>query len=174
MRTLNARLMAVAMLACAPSALRAQADPVELGIDAALAVTIDDPRVATLGVPVQQFRVGFHNSPTLSIEPTLAMNYINVEGFGDVSTISLGVGLLFHTSPNRARGRAYFRPFGGFTKVSDGGDTSPNVGIGVGYTAPFADRRLATRLEGLLRHTFVDGDDTTSIGVMFGLSFFTR
>ncbi len=174
MRTLNARLIAVAMLACAPAALTAQANPVELGIDAALAVTIDDPRVATLGIPVQQFRVGFHQSPTLSIEPTLAINYISIEGFGDLSTISLGVGLLFHTSPNRARGRAYFRPFGGFTKISDGGDTSPNIGIGVGYTAPFADRRLATRLEGLLNHTVVDGDDTTSIGVMFGLSFFMR
>ncbi len=174
MRTLNARLIAVAMLACAPAALTAQANPVELGIDAALAVTIDDPRVATLGIPVQQFRVGFHQSPTLSIEPTLAINYISIEGFGDLSTISLGVGLLFHTSPNRARGRAYFRPFGGFTKISDGGDTSPNIGVGVGYTAPFADRRLATRLEGLLNHTVVDGDDTTSIGVMFGLSFFMR
>lgn len=174
MRTLSTRLLTVAMLACAPLALYAQATPVELGIDAALAVTIDDPRVTTLGIPVQQFRVGFHTSPTLSVEPTLAINYINIEGFGDVSTLSLGLGLLFHTSPNRARGRAYFRPFGGFVKVSDGGDTSPNIGIGVGYTAPFADRRLATRLEGLLNHTFVDGDDTTSLGVMFGLSFFTR
>src|SRR5687767_8499317 len=126
MRTLNARLIAAAMLGCAPAGLSAQANPVELGIDAALAGTIDDPRVSTIGIPVQQFRVGFHSSPTLSIEPTLAINYINIEGFGDLSTISLGVGLLFHTSPNRARGRAYFRPFGGFTKVSDGGDTSPN------------------------------------------------
>jgi hypothetical protein len=155
-------------------ALHAQANPVELGIDGALAVTLDDPRVTTLGIPVQQFRVGFHQSPTLSIEPTLAINYINIEGFGDGSTISLGVGLLFHRSPNRARGRAYFRPFGGFTKVSNGGDTSPNLGFGVGYTAPFADRRLATRLEGFVNHTFVDGDDATSIGGTFGFSFFTR
>jgi hypothetical protein len=174
MRTLNARLIAVAVLACAPATLHAQANPVELGIDAALAVTLDDPRVTTMGIPVQQFRVGFHHSPTLSIEPTLAINYINIEGFGDLSSISLGVGLLFHTSPSRARGRPYFRPFAGFTKISNGGDTSPNLGVGVGYTAPFADRRLATRLEGLLNHTFVDGDDATSIGVMFGLSFFTR
>ena len=174
MRTLSTRLLTVAMLACVPAAVRAQRSPVELGIDAALAVTIDDPTVTTLGIPVQQFRVGFHTSPTLSVEPTLAINYINIEGFGDVSTLSVGVGLLFHMSPNRARGRAYVRPFGGFMKVSDGGDTSPNIGIGVGYTAPFADRRLATRLEGFLNHTFLDGDDTSSIGVMFGLSFFTR
>ena len=174
MRTLTARLTTAVLLALAPAAMQGQTRPIELGLDAGLAVTLDDPRVTTLGIPAQQFRVGFFRSPTLSIEPTLAINYINVEGFGDVSTIALGVGALLFTSPDRSRSRVYFRPFGGFTKVSDGGDTSPNLGVGVGYTAPFADRRLATRLEAALNHTFNDGNNVTALGLSFGLSFFTR
>lgn len=173
MRTLTARLLTTALLALAPAAVQSQSRPVELGLDAGLAMTLDDPRVMTLGIPAQQFRVGFYQSPTLSIEPTLAINYLDVEGIGDFSTISLGLGVLVFTKPDRSRSRVYFRPFGGFTKVS-GGETSPNLGVGVGYTIPFADRRLATRMEGLFNTTFNDGNNVTAIGGTFGLSFFTR
>jgi hypothetical protein len=174
MRAHSAVAVFVALLVLVPTVTRAQTNPIELGIDAALAVSIDDPRVTTIAIPVQQFRVGFFRSPTVSIEPTLAINYINIEDFGDLSTITLGVGVLFHTSPDRARSRAYFRPFAGFTKISDGGDTSPNLGLGVGFKIPFADRRLATRLEAVVNHVFEDPDDFTTVGALIGLSFFTR
>lgn len=174
MRAHSAVLVAVTSFILSPAIARGQPSVIELGIDAGIAVTLDDPRVTTIGIPIQQFRVGFFTSPTLSFEPTLAINYINIEDAGDFSTIALGLGVLFHTSPDRTRSRAYFRPFGGFTKVSIGNDTSPNLGLGVGLKIPFADRRLATRLEAVVNHFFDEPDDATSVGALIGLSFFTR
>jgi hypothetical protein len=175
MRTVAAGLTAFALLAVGPSISRAQTDPIELGVDAAIAIGLDDPRVTTIGIPIQQFRIGFFRSPTLSFEPTLAVNYLNIEGVGDFSTISLGLGVLFHLSPDRTRSQAYLRPFGGFVSVSNGAsDTRANLGFGVGFKTPFANRRLASRLEGFLNHVFDDPDGVTSVGALFGLSFFTR
>jgi hypothetical protein len=176
MRTLAAGLTTLTLLAVVPSLARAQANPVELGIDAALAVSLDDPRVTIIGIPLQQFRVGFFTSPILSFEPTLSVNYIDVEGVGDLSTLSLGLGVLVHLSPDRTRTRAYVRPFAGFARISADGEseTDANMGFGVGLKTPFANQRLATRLEAFLNHVFAEPDGVTSLGVSFGLSFFTR
>ena len=153
----------------------AQANPIELGVDAVIAVSLDEPRVTTIAIPFQRFRVGFFTSPTLSFEPSLALNFFAVQGGGDFSTINLGLGVLFHLSPDRTRTQTYVRPFGGFTSVSNGAsDTQANLGFGVGFKTPFANRRLATRLEAFLQHVFEDPDDITSVGAFLGLSFFTR
>ena len=92
----------------------------------------------------------------------------------DVSTVSLGVGVLFHMTPDRTRSQIYFRPFAGFTSASGFGqsESDPNLGIGLGLKTPFANR-LATRLEAFLAHQF-ETNGTTSLGVLFGLSFFPR
>jgi hypothetical protein len=175
MRSLAAGLIAVTLLATSPSLARAQANPIELGVDAALAIGLDDPRVTTIAIPLQRFRVGFFTSPTRSFEPTLSINYVSIEDGPDFSVITLGLGVLFHLSPDRTRTQTYLRPFGGFTTASNGGsDTSPHLGFGAGFKNPFANRRLATRLEAFLQHVFDEPDGITSVGVLFGLSFFTR
>jgi hypothetical protein len=93
---------------------------------------------------------------------------------GDFSTINLGLGVLFHLSPDRTRTQTYLRPFGGFTTFSNGAsDSQANLGFGVGFNTPFANRRVATRLEAFLSHVFDDPNDFTSVGALFGLSFFT-
>lgn len=173
MRTLAAGLTAIALLAMTVPAARAQAWPIELGVDAALSVGLDEPRVTVIAIPFQQLRVGFFTSPRTSIEPTLSINHVSVDGF-DVTTISVGVGVLFHMTPDRTRSQIYFRPFGGFASVStDVGDESgANLGLGVGLKTPFANR-LATRLEAFVAHDFED-PGTTSVGLLFGLSFFPR
>jgi hypothetical protein len=43
----------------------------------------------------------------------------------------------------------------------------------VGLKLPFDDRRLATRMEAAYSHTFGNGG-ANAIGVLIGLSFFTR
>jgi hypothetical protein len=174
MRTLAAGLIAITLLGTAVPAAHAQAPPIELGVDAALSVGLDDPRVTVIAIPFQQFRVGFFMSPRTSIEPTLAINYINVEDLDDATTISIGLGVLFHMTPERTRSQIYFRPFGGFTSVEIAGESESggNLGLGLGLKTPFADR-LATRLEAFLNHQF-EGGGTTSVGVLFGLSFFPR
>jgi hypothetical protein len=174
MRSLAAGLTAFTLFAVTPTLARAQANPVELGVDAAIAVALEDPRVTIIGIPIQQFRVGFFTSPTLSWEPSLALNHISGGGF-DFTTISLSLGVLFHLSPDRTRSQVYLRPFAGFTSVSNGvSETDPDLGFGLGFKAPFANRRLATRLEAFVEHTFADPEGITSIGALFGLSFFTR
>ena len=175
MRSLAAGLTAFTLIGLAPSLTRAQTNLIELGVDGELAIALENPRVTTIGIPIGQFRVGFFTSPTLSWEPSLALNYVNVEGGGDASRIRLGLGLLFHMSPSRTRTQTYLRPFGGFTTFSNGGsDTDAHLGFGMGFKIPWTNRRLATRLEGFLQHVFTQPDGVTSIGALFGLSFFTR
>jgi hypothetical protein len=174
MRSLATGLTAITLLAVAPSRAQAQ-HPFELGLDAALAISLDEPRVTTLAIPFQRFRVGIFTSPTRSYEPWLAVNFIAVEGAGDFSTINLGLGVLFHLSPDRTRTQAYLRPFGGITTVSvDGSETDAHLGLGVGFKTPWTNRRLATRIEPFLQHAFSEPDGVTSIGLLFGLSYFTR
>ena len=173
MRTLTAGLAAVALLAAHPSSASAQGRPIEFGIDGAAQVFLEDPRVTLVGIPVQQFRVGFFTSPTVSVEPTLGITVLRVEGF-NVTEVGLGLGVLFHTSRDRTRTQTYFRPFLGVNSVSAGGesDSAGLLGIGAGIKAPFLPR-LAGRFEGFLAHQFDDGG-VTSVGVTFGLSFFPR
>lgn len=175
MRSLAAGLTAFTLAAVTPPLARAQTNLIELGVDGALEIILEDPRVTTIGIPIGQFRVGFFTSPTLSWEPSLALNYVNFEGGGDASRIRLGLGLLFHLSPDRTRPQTYLRPFGGLTTVSNGAsDTDAHLGFGMGFKIPWANRRLATRLEAFLQHVFTEPDGVTSVGALFGLSFFTR
>ena len=129
--------------------------------------------VTALTIPAQQFRVGFFTSPSRSIEPTLAVNFVRVEG-DNFSQIVLGLGVLFHMTPDRTRSQTYFRPFAGISTVSGGGasDTGARLGLGFGIKSPLVPR-LSSRLEAFVAHQF-DDDDQTSIGVLFGLSFFPR
>jgi hypothetical protein len=177
MRTLAAGLAVVTLVGFSPSRARAQANLVELGVDGALAITLEDPSVTTLAIPIERFRVGFFTSSTLSWEPWLALTYVNVEGpGGTASTVTAGLGLLFHQSRIRTRTHTYMRPFGGLTTQSFGGssDTDAHLGFGIGVKMPWQNRRLATRLEAFLQHVFADPEGITSVGVLFGLSFFTR
>ncbi|HMG12249.1 MAG TPA: hypothetical protein VK571_03665, partial [Gemmatimonadaceae bacterium] len=64
-------------------------------------------------------------------------------------------------------------PFLGIIGVSvdgPGDDNTGVVGIGAGLKLPFADRRLATRLEANYSHS----DGSNLLGLLFGLSWFTR
>jgi hypothetical protein len=175
MRSLAAGITAFALIGLAPSLASGQSSLIEFGVDGALSIALENPRVTTIGIPVQQFRVGFFTSSTLSWEPALAIDYVNVEGAGDASRITLQLGALFHRSSIRTRSQVYLRPFGGFTSFSAGGtNTDANIGFGVGFKSPWENRRFATRIEGFLNHLLADPEGITSIGVLFGLSYFTR
>lgn len=175
---------ALALLAAAP-ALAQSPRPVELGMDALLAVTLDDPRITTLTLPVGVVRAGFFASDRVSIEPALNLDYTGVEDQGSSTALALDVGLLLHFSPDRTRRQGYLRPYVGVTHISVDYDASGQVGdasftqygagAGLGMKLPVRDR-LAVRLEGTFDHTFSadDVDARSALGVTFGLSFFTR
>ncbi|HXL85641.1 MAG TPA: hypothetical protein VN927_00425, partial [Gemmatimonadaceae bacterium] len=54
-----------------------------------------------------------------------------------------------------------------------GNNNSGYMGLGVGLKIPIVDRRLATRMEANYAHGF-SGGGSNMIGLLLGLSFFTR
>jgi hypothetical protein len=111
----------------------------------------------------------------VAVEPRLHVNSIHAGG-GSFTTYAFEMGLVYSPSGDRVGNGLYGRPFVGIAGVSRSGpgDNSDGyMGLGVGLKIPFADRRLATRMEANYAHGF--GTPTTNaIGLLIGLSFFTR
>ena len=171
---------AVALLALASVQADAQSTaprPIELGIDAGITVGLDDDSFTTIDIPVQAFRIGFPLSPRVSLEPKLRINVLTGEG-DTFSTYRAELGLLYHLGSSRYPGayhRAglYLRPFGGIVGFSNGdSDSAGLLGAGVGSTMPRVSR-LSSRFEANFAHYFGDGD-ANELGLLAGLSFFTR
>jgi Outer membrane protein beta-barrel domain len=142
----------------------------EIGIDAGITFGLSDPNVTTIAIPAQQIRMGFFVSPALSIEPTFGLQ--SISGGGETFTAyQIGAGLLYHFSPSRAANQFYVRPFLNIVGTSGGGqsDSQALFGIGGGLKVPLRDR-IASRFEANFAHT--DGSDM--IGLLAGLSFYTR
>jgi hypothetical protein len=147
----------------------------ELGIDAGLAFTLDDPRVTQFSLPIQSIRAGFFMSPAVSIEPSLRLQTFSISGGGSSTGYGVGLGLLYHFSPSRAANQMYVRPFIGIDGTSGSGPSRSyfNFGGGFGVKIPVADR-FATRLEANLTHTSGEGLSQNAIGLLAGLSVYTH
>jgi len=168
-------LFSVAMLALSapasaqrPSASSVNLSP-ELGMDAGVTFGLGSNSLTVVSIPIQQLRMGFFVSPALSVEPTLAL--ISVSGGGStLTTYDVGVGLLYHFSPNRAANQFYVRPFANVEGTSGAGSSSNTiVGIGGGLKVPLANR-IASRFEANIAHS----NGNNAIGLLAGLSFYTR
>lgn len=148
----------------------------ELGVDAGLIFTLDDPKTTVFSLPLQSVRAGFFLSPEISLEPSLRFNTVSVSGGGSGTDYSLGVGLLYHLSTNRAANQMYIRPFIALDgqSVSGAGSTSGfTIGGGFGVKMPI-NPRFATRLEGNIGHRSSSGVSQNAIGLLAGLSVYTR
>ena len=174
------KITAVAALALFATALSAQAPtprPIELGIDAGVDIGLGDNSGTVISIPAQSFRVGFPISPRVSLEPKIGINIFT--GDGDTFTTYRGeLGLLYHLGSDRypgayQRAGLYVRPFIGIVGFADGdSDSAGLLGAGVGYKFPIVSR-LSSRFEANFEHQFGDGD-SNAIGLLAGLSFFTR
>jgi len=173
-------VVAIALALVAPAA-RAQRSSrhdsggIELGIDAGLTFGVGNSSGTLFSLPTQVFRLGYFLSDKLEFEPRFSINSISGGG-NTVSTYDLEAGLLLIPDGDRVGKGFYLRPFVGVAGVSVSGGNSANAGnagVGVGLKLPFADRRLATRLEANYDHGFSGGGSNT-IGLLAGLSFFTR
>ena len=167
--------LALVTTASTADAQKSSARPIELGLDGGISVGFDDPNVTTVSLPVQALRVGFFMNDKLSLEPRF--NFNSVSGGGvSVRTYSLELGALYHLGGITKGNGLYVRPFAGIAGV--GGDLGSGsdafMGAGVGIKVPFANRRLATRLEANLGHAFSDGGGSNGLGVLFGVSLFHR
>jgi Outer membrane protein beta-barrel domain len=172
-RVLSLAALSILALSASASAQRSgsMANPSpEIGVDAGITFGLSDPNVTTIDIPAQHIRMGFFVSPALSIEPMLGLT--SISGGGETATIyNIGVGALYHFSASRATNQFYVRPFVNILGFSGGGtsDSQAAFGVGGGLKIPVRDR-IATRFEANFMHT--DGSD--AIGLLAGLSFYTR
>jgi hypothetical protein len=165
-------LALVAPVAEAQRGSRGSSGPVELGIDGGITFGLDDPNFTIVSLPTQVFRVGYFLNDRFEIEPRLSVTSASGGGTS-ITAYSFEAGLLYQPHGDRVGKGLYFRPFVGIVgaSVSGGGDDNTGVvGIGAGLKLPFADRRLATRLEANYSHS----DGSNLLGLLFGLSWFTR
>jgi hypothetical protein len=172
-------LTAATLVIAAPSAKgqRSQrgSTPIELGIDGAIIFGLNNPRATALALPLQDFRIGFVVSDKFEIEPRFNLTSVH-SGGASATDYNFELGVLYQPAGDRAGKGLYGRPFVGISGSSGTGfasDNSGTIGLGLGLKIPFADRRLASRLEAAYGHTFSNGG-SNAIAVLFGLSFFTR
>jgi hypothetical protein len=163
------------VLALTASAAEAQRTtrPIEFGIDGGIIVLLEDPDNVTLvSLPIQAFRVGFFIDDKVSIEPRFNFNSISGGGFSQ-RTYAVELGALYHFGGYRTGSGVYVRPFAGIEGTGGdlGSDSDGYLGAGIGVKLPFAQRRLAARLEANYGHVF-DTGGSDRIGLLFGLSFF--
>jgi hypothetical protein len=154
-----------------PASGAAQGRPVELGIDAGGSFDLSGSNIVVIGVPVQDFRAGFFISDAVSVEPRVALTFIDQDG-SSLTAIAAQLGPVVHFSPDRTRAQGYVRPFGGVSYITDNGALF-SLGGALGVKLPIAER-LAARVEGSYVHGFDSFYGGDALGLMVGLSFFTR
>ena len=171
-RVLSLAALSILALSASASAQRSSMlkPSSDVGIDAGISFDLGTPSSTTISLPAQQIRMGFFMSPALSIEPNLGLVSFS-DDVGTSTVYNLGVGALYHFSTSRAASQFYVRQFVNVVGFSGGGtsDSEAVFGIGGGIKLPLRDR-IASRFEANFAHA--DGSD--SIGLLAGLSFYTR
>jgi hypothetical protein len=111
--------------------------PVELGIDAMLAVhSVGNERVLefsgpmggllSLG-PLQAFRVGVYLSDRLSVEPSVGLNIIDEKNSDALTRLGLSMNVLYHFGTASPRGP--FAGIGGNSLMVGSGDMDSQFGV---------------------------------------------
>jgi hypothetical protein len=148
----------------------------EIGMDAGVQFGMSSPSFTVVQIPLQRVRMGFFISPVMSIEPTFGLTSVSGGGISGTD-YTIGAGLLYHFSPNRAANQFYVRPFLGIDGSSGGGSSSSTVsfGVGGGIKMPLQDR-LSSRFEANFAHAGGQngGSGSDAISLLAGLSFYLR
>jgi hypothetical protein len=177
-RLLVLGVLAFAVTAPAAGAQRAShrnSGPIELGIDGGVTFGLDNPNTTSVALPTPVFRLGYFLNDNVEIEPRVSINSASGGGVS-ITAYSLEAGVLFQPAGDRVGKGLYLRPFLGVSGINVSGPNDSHsgyAGVGFGLKLPFADRRLATRMEANYSHGF-SGGGSNLIGVLIGLSFFTR
>ena len=157
----------------------------ELGVDGGPSFGMGGQNNVTLfNMPIQQLRAGFFLSPQLSLEPTVSLSRSSVAGSSETD-YAVGVGALYHFSALRTQRQFYLRPYVnviGFritdktspTTTVNTSDNLTEMGGGLGLKLPWKDR-LDWRFEVNMSHyskQYLGSDNR--LGLLFGMSYFTR
>jgi hypothetical protein len=164
-----ARPAVAAPAAAAPS----ETPGIELGFDGAY-IRDQDAESNTIAIPVNQARIGFFISPTLSIEPAVSLTYQSAGG-DNTRSVNADIAALWHFTGTRNTTQLFLRPVVGLSN-SGGSDqdseTDFAAGGGLGVKIPMSDRVLF-RGEGFYRRLFTD-PGRNLFGATFGLSIYSR
>jgi hypothetical protein len=169
---------ALVALAALSAPLAASAQGVELGVDVGAAFTVSDPGFVTVTTPVD-LRAGFPIGASSEIEPRLAFSYLKPEGSDGLTTIDATLGWLWHLSTDPGRSRIYLRPFAEFLRLSAGGESVSQFGLGGGLGVKLGSTKdLFWRMEAGFEHLFENEDDfiasSDAIFLLFGVSYQER
>ena len=176
-KTIATTLAVLALTATSATAQRSGPDPLELGVDAGITIGLGDDAVTTIDIPLSSARIGFPIGTRTSLEPKFRINIITGEG-DTFTSYRAELGVLYHLGSSRYPGayhRAglYARPFLGIVGHANGNSDSDGlVGFGLGWKQPIVSR-LSSRFEANVAHRFGEGD-SNELGLLAGLSFFTR
>jgi hypothetical protein len=178
LRVASLAVLALLVAASSADAQRGQRRLWELGTDAGLSFDLAVPtggaKTTNMNFPVPSFRAGIYLNDEWSLEPSLMYNYAKAEGTPALSAYVLGFSGLYHFDTNRSKRQLYLRPFLVLTGASFGGNSASDtgLGVGVGLKWPKLGGRIAWRGEANV-HRMMDAE-TTSLGLFWGLSYFTR
>ena len=148
----------------------------ELGLDGGIGIGLDDPKTFSIAIPVSQVRAGYYVSDILSLEPSLSFFSVASKGSTAFSAWTLGLGVLYHLSPDRKASQMFVHPMLAFDGGSGGQDTRTSLGAGVGLKKPAMDGRFVWRFEAGLMHRLKSGAFAASTGLYgnWGLSIYTK
>lgn len=150
--------------------------PAELGIDAGASIGFDAPRVTFIQVPIPAVRLGFFLNDRVSVEPKIGLQLVH-GSFGTSTSISSQIGVLFHFENNPVGRGLYARPFLGLLadKAPGFSETRSVMGGGLGLKESFSTR-FASRFEVNYSHVSAVTNEpaTNSLGILFGISVFSR
>ena len=165
----------------------AQQGVTELGFDMAIAYEMESESfsvslpiggvVNALFAPPGGLRVGFYLSDAVSVEPSLSVAYLALNGSDNPLTINSAVKVLYHLSDDPGRTRAYIGAGPSFTFISEGESDSQFGLLGeIGVKLPISSQ-VGTRLAAGFMHGFgSDGrfelGDRNIIYLTAGLSVF--
>lgn len=159
----------------APKALLGQSQSVELGFDGAMSVYLNDPTTTRTSIPNEVFRVGFFAANRLSIEPSVALTYIDGQNRDPLVSVSFWLSALCHLTPSRYRTQPFFRPTAGLVYHTFGSNSHSQLKAGgyVGMKIPVANH-LSVRLESGYQRGFEAEDSPPSdeVSVNLGISLF--
>ncbi|MEJ2548540.1 MAG: hypothetical protein P8125_12135 [Gemmatimonadota bacterium] len=163
----------------------AQQGVTELGFDMALAYETESESFSvslpiggvlnSLLAPPGGLRAGFFLSDVTSLEPSLSVAYLALNGSDNPLAISSALKLLYHLSSDPDRTRAYIGVGPSFLYVKDGEQDSSQFGVlgELGLKIPIA-QRVGTRMAAGFMHGF-DSDDFSERNMIYltaGLSVF--
>jgi hypothetical protein len=168
------RLVSLAAVLAFPALLSAQSRPIELGVDAGLTYRANSPHVTTIGIPLQDLRIGITVADKITLEPRGSLDYAKVQGSSAAWNLALGAGVLYHL--NTLKSGPYFRPFATWNHYAVGSNSASQFSAGAGLGIKTGTGGVVGRFEAAYEHAFSNNNFAKSdyVVLLLGLSVFTK